>query len=106
MEATSLYEGSNDTKTMSDSLYYVNGFNSEDGSRLADGSNGDLWKLSAEKKVGRHKVEKVKAHAEDAVLRGKMDVNIYLQNLVADAGAGCMADILVDSCHALAIEKS
>ena len=49
---------------------------------------------------------KVKAHAESDVLAGRLDVESYIQNLLADAGAGCIAESLVCSQAGKTLEQT
>ena len=92
------------TVTKSDAAYYVKGYAKEDRTLLEDGANGDIWGLIAEEHSARHTVDKVKAHGEDRVLSGNMPLDEYLQNLLADAGAGCMAKSLVNDEAGKALE--
>ena len=53
--------------------------------------NDDLrTRLRNARQVADQQVEKVKAHAQVDLLQGRVDPEIYLGNLLADAGAGAV----------------
>ena len=64
------------------------------------GSNGDLWCVLFDTIQSRQlcvEPVKVKAHAESQVLLGQVDVEDYAGNLLADAGAGVIAEDAVET---------
>ena len=48
---------------------------------------------------------KVKAHAEEKVLRGEMRIEDFLRNSLADATADAMAARMVEGLHCQEVEK-
>ena len=68
--------------------------------RLLQGANGDLWALLIETircKSLEVDPAKVKAHAEKQVLLGKVELQEFLGNALADAGAGAAAEEAVST---------
>ena len=67
---------------------------------LRCGTNGDLWDTFIEfietKKLIVNTF-KVKSHAEMQVLRGEISIELYLGNLLTDAGADAAAERAVDT---------
>ena len=64
--------------------------------KLLEGSNGDLWSVRGEHRElagpgASRNTEKVKAHAQQAVLEGKVDPASYIRNALADAAADTYA---------------
>ena len=73
--------------------------------RSAEGINADVWAEVCKRKRPNHIVEKVKAHSEAAVLTGDISIESYLQNALADAAAGHMAEALVNHEQAKAVQE-
>ena len=92
-----------------DAAYVVKGMgNPSARARLSSGKNGDLWSALWElvqRKSLQINARKVKAHGENAVLQGKMELQDYLGNLLADCGAGAAAENAVDTCVAQHISE-
>ena len=94
-------------ETLSDSAYFVNGFVSENVDKLQEGKNGDLWEhWMQEMSCDQHVVRKVKAHAEDDVLMGSMEITDYLANALADAAADAHAASQVNHLAGKELEKA
>ena len=80
----------------SDAAYVVRGLQQASAvERLQAGTNGDLWcllaSIIAEKSLAVD-VAKVKSHAERRVLLGEVELESFIGNLLADAGAGASAE--------------
>ena len=83
-----------------DAAYVVKGMATEHRARLLQGANGDLWALLIETircKSLEVDPAKVKAHAEKQVLLGKVELQEFLGNALADAGAGAAAEEAVST---------
>ena len=64
------------------------------------GKNGEVWACYFDAKAGHPQdplAYKIKAHNEEAYLRGQMDVEHYVGNLVADAVSGVISEQEVDT---------
>ena len=87
-----------------DAAYVVKGL--QGGHRqaaLRSGPNGDLWDALLELIAGKNLVvvaEKIKSHAEKQVLRGDMELEHFLGNMLADAGAEVSAEQAIDNNNA------
>ena len=84
----------------SDAAYVVKGIHAHGVTQsLKEGQNGDLWTLlddTLRRRSLRVQVAKVKSHAEKQVLAGRLGVEDFIGNLLADAGAGIAAESSVD----------
>ena len=83
-----------------DASYVIKGMASQFESRLLHGLNGDLWAM-LQGTIQERSLQllpcKVKAHAEEQVLLGHMDLEDFLGNALADAAAGAAAEEAVSA---------
>ncbi len=84
-----------------DAAYVVKGLRSSAcREALAFGTNGDLWNLlldTIQQRALQVEPHKVKADAEKQVLLGEVELQHFLGNVLADAGAGAAAENAVNN---------
>ncbi len=86
-----------------DAAYVVKGMAPNRQASLCAGANGDLWCLliaTIQQRSLSVTATKVKAHAESQVLVGTVEMEDFLGNALADAGAGAAAEVAVNTVEA------